>query len=366
MRILVVSNMYPCKSAPAFGSFVQRIVGELRDQGFHIDICTRCKDSGWRKLLSYLRLYVRSAWRCTFGGYDIVYVHYASLSALGVLVARWFGSTAIVVANVHGSDVVADESTEAGVFASAKSVVSAWLAGRLLKAAALVVYPSAYFMRVVGRAYGVPVQRSFVSPSGGIDLDRFRLRQDRGSRCCTLLFLGRLVPRKGIMRLLDAVASVAPLRPHLIIGGDGPLREIVETRAAALAPAVTIEVRGEINPSDVPAFMTGGDVFVFSSSSAESLGLTLLEAMAAGLPVVAACNGPTPEIVTDGVDGWLYGTDTPDGLRAALERALTTPTSALEQMGDNARAAVDRFSATRTGTELAERLRMLLSEAHCR
>jgi glycosyltransferase involved in cell wall biosynthesis len=116
--------------------------------------------------------------------------------------------------------------------------------------------------------------------------------------------VGRLAPVKDFGALIAAFGLVRSLpgRARLVIVGDGPERAALlsEARAANVSRAVLFTGHQDDVPSLMPAF----DIFV-NSSIYEGVSLTVLEAMAAGLPVVATAVGGTPEIVDDGVNGRL-------------------------------------------------------------
>jgi len=116
--------------------------------------------------------------------------------------------------------------------------------------------------------------------------------------------VGRLNGIKDYPTLLTAFADVARRAEHvrLVFVGDGPQRAALEAAAAALGMKERVSFLGE--RTDVPALIAGLDVFVLPSI-AEGMSNTLLEAMAAGRPVVATSVGGNPELVEDGVTGTL-------------------------------------------------------------
>jgi len=167
----------------------------------------------------------------------------------------------------------------------------------------------------------------------GVDTDLFRpeLRSDPmrqrmlGGHSDTgklLLYIGRLSAEKQIERIRPVLEAIPDARLALV--GDGPHRQQLENHFRGL-PATFV---GYLAGEELASAYASGDAFVFPSST-ETLGLVLLEAMAAGCPVVGARRGGIPDIVTDGVNGCLYEPDGSDGgaasLTAAVERLLGDP-----------------------------------------
>ena len=131
-------------------------------------------------------------------------------------------------------------------------------------------------------------------------------------------FLGRLVPEKGLLVLLDAIAR--NVRLHLRIGGSGPLLDDLRERAAAAGVADRVELVGPVDPDDVVDFLRGLDVLAVPSlptpSWTEQFGRVAVEAMACGVPVVSSDAGALPDVVGGA------GIVVPAGDASALARAL--------------------------------------------
>jgi glycosyltransferase involved in cell wall biosynthesis len=154
-------------------------------------------------------------------------------------------------------------------------------------------------------------------------------------------FLGRLVPERGALALGAAVAELAArgIAVELTIGGDGPERAAI-ARAAAGAP-VTL-----LGTVDRDRLLAEVDVLAIPSRWHEPFGLVAAEAAARGVPVVASRRGGLPEIVDDGVTGWLYDPDRPGALRHALAAAIGDR-GRLAAIGAAARARSTRFHPDR-------------------
>jgi len=155
---------------------------------------------------------------------------------------------------------------------------------------------------------------------------------------------------KGHRELFEAMAALKERHPvcALIVGGGRRIDE-VRALAAGLGLAGAVHFLGE--RPDVPDLLNAMDIFVLPSYS-EGLSLALLEAMAAGKPVIATAVGGTPEVVTEGVNGLLIPPRDAGALAGALARLLTDPALA-QRLGANARARVqEHYSLNRLGREI--------------
>ncbi len=131
-----------------------------------------------------------------------------------------------------------------------------------------------------------------------------------------LLYVGRLAPEKGIERLKTILGRVPGTR--LAIVGDGPARRNLEREFARTPTVFTGVLEGE----DLAAAYASADAFLFPSTT-DTLGLAMLEALASGLPIVAAASGASREVVSEGENGLLYEADSALSLVAALSRLFS-------------------------------------------
>lgn len=149
--------------------------------------------------------------------------------------------------------------------------------------------------------------------------------RDRNPSQIQLLFLGRLGNRKGIYDLLAALSKIRQEIQEfvLIAAGDGEIDE-VKSEASRLGLRDNVQVPGWIDPTRRQALLEGADIFVLPSH-AEGLPMSLLEAMAAGLPVVCSTVGGIPLAVSDQQEGLLVEPGNIDGLGQALTRMIRDP-----------------------------------------
>jgi glycosyltransferase involved in cell wall biosynthesis len=140
-----------------------------------------------------------------------------------------------------------------------------------------------------------------------------------------VLFVGTLVPIKGVHHLIDAFARVAPRidASRLLVAGPAPSRGYsaeLRSRIASLGLTGQVDLLGELSTAEVAALMARARVLVVPSLS-EGLPRVALEAMLVGTPVIATRVGGLPEIVRDGETGWLVPAGSVDALAEALIRA---------------------------------------------
>jgi glycosyltransferase involved in cell wall biosynthesis len=148
-----------------------------------------------------------------------------------------------------------------------------------------------------------------------------------------LLYVGRLAPEKGIERLKAILREVPGTR--LAIVGDGPARRDLEREFAGTATVFTGILQGE----DLAAAYASADAFLFPSMT-DTLGLAMIEALASGLPIVAARSGASHEIVDEEENGLLYEADSAHSLVAAVRR-LFSDEGFREALAREARAAAE-------------------------
>jgi glycosyltransferase involved in cell wall biosynthesis len=149
----------------------------------------------------------------------------------------------------------------------------------------------------------------------GIDLDQFPCSGPSSNG--PAVFVGRLTPEKDIPTLLHAARRVVVTQPgfRLVIAGSGPCASELKDLSTRLRIAEVVEFPGEVR--DVPKLLRKASMFVLPSIT-EGLPLTVLEAMASGLPVVATAVGGVPEAVEDGVTGALVPSGEPIALADAV------------------------------------------------
>jgi glycosyltransferase involved in cell wall biosynthesis len=186
---------------------------------------------------------------------------------------------------------------------------------------------------------------------------RFRLSKGH-PESPLLLYVGRVSPEKEIEHIKPVLEAIPGAR--LAIVGNGPHRQALEGHFAG-TPTHFV---GYLQGVELATAFASVDAFVFPSRT-ETLGLVLLEAMAAGCPVVAARSGGIPDIVTDGVNGYLFDPKDPQGAIAATQKLLSAEAER-ETLRTNARLEAERWGWSAATRQLQNYYRPLLVERESR
>jgi glycosyltransferase involved in cell wall biosynthesis len=213
-----------------------------------------------------------------------------------------------------------------------------------------IVMPSQHVARLV-QGWGVPPHKLNVIYNSVADPnlhehDPRALRQELGLPLDVplLVSIARLTPVKGVDVALAALPNIGH-DAKLVIVGDGPQQAELE----ALAPRDRVLFVGHQEHDDAMRYLRAADVFVLSSRT-EGLSHVLLEAQIVGTPCVATSVGGNPEIVTDGENGLLVPSDSPQALADAVNRLLANPAQAA-QMSAEGRKRSESFSVARMLSE---------------
>jgi glycosyltransferase involved in cell wall biosynthesis len=175
-----------------------------------------------------------------------------------------------------------------------------------------------------------------------------------------VVFVGRITPQKGVETLVRALVLTRTRGARFLLVGDGPHRSRVEHLAAELGVADRLHVTGFVPHERVPALLATADMLVLPSHY-EELGTVLIEAMHAGVPVVASRTGGIPEVVQDGVTGLLVAPDDPGVLAQAIDTVAGDPQLAT-RLGSNALRRAPYYDLNRVGVEVHALYQRLVAE----
>jgi glycosyltransferase involved in cell wall biosynthesis len=213
---------------------------------------------------------------------------------------------------------------------------------------------------------GLPVSKLCVIPNG-VDAERLSAAEPADLSQFgippagrTLLFVGRLDPQKGPFVLMAAVRDLIPRHPdlHVLLVGDGPLRENLQSWVAKENLASRIHFAGRRD--DVPSIFKAAELFVLSSLW-EGLPNVVLEAMAAGIPVVASRVEGISDLLIDDRTGLVVPANSSADLAEAIERLLADPQHARQMAHSAQRIANEDFAWSRVVEQYAKTYSELLA-----
>jgi glycosyltransferase involved in cell wall biosynthesis len=194
----------------------------------------------------------------------------------------------------------------------------------------------------------------------GVGLSRFT-PTDFGGTPPVIISIGRLIEKKGFADLIGACALLQTRGRQFAcrIIGEGPLEESLRAQITAHGLERWVELTGPQSQAEIAAQLAHATVFVLpctreADGGMDNLPTVIMEAMAAGLPVISTPLGGIPEMVEDGVNGELVREHDPAGIATALERLLDDPERA-RRLGDRGREiAREKFSIETNAKQLRE------------
>lgn len=170
-------------------------------------------------------------------------------------------------------------------------------------------------------------------------IDHFRIPEERHESVRhRLLYSGRLAAGKGLKQFLSGLTGWCEYNPERQIEfwlvGDGPMRQDLSAQRGP--PNLRVRFLGHVSYERLPEIYAQGGIFAFPTL-ADEWGMAVVEAMAAGLPVLGSIySQAVEELVIDGANGWTFCPDDPSSMRNAIDRSLSTPAKELEHMSDRA------------------------------
>jgi glycosyltransferase involved in cell wall biosynthesis len=316
-------------------------------QSQDVSVETRSAVEKWGRQSDFLRLYqaIYVGMRLQEKSLRHVHAHFAGMAArTAYWIREFFGIPYSFTA--HANDI----------FAPRDFVVSL---GKLIENAAAVVTVSDYSVRLLQERFAGSAAK-VVRVYNGVDLSRFR-PTDFGQGKPAIISIGRLIEKKGFSDLIRACALLRSRGHQFVchIIGEGPLEESLRAQIAADGLEQSVELTGPQTQAQISARLADGTMFVLACTreadgGMDNLPTVIMEAMAAGLPVISTPLGGIPEMVQPDVNGELVPERDPESLCDAMERLISDPEKA-RRFGDTGRKiAHEKFSIETSARQLQE------------
>jgi 1,2-diacylglycerol 3-alpha-glucosyltransferase len=236
-----------------------------------------------------------------------------------------------------------------------KNAVHRWLR-EFMQRCQHIILPSESMREILVRDYGLHERYSVIPTGTNLDpflnVDGKALRTEKGWLDETVLIsVGRLAPEKNWDTLLRAFAKAYTIHPdiRLVLIGDGTARQSLEEFVSELGIAERVTFTGALPFEEIPRYLKAADVFVFASVT-ETQGLVTIEAMAAGLPIVAVDGPGTRDIIEHGKQGFLVEND-PDALAKGINKVLSD-SQRLSRLSNHALKKAKTFDVNELGKQL--------------
>ena len=252
---------------------------------------------------------------------DVVHVHLGedlAVLPVGAAAARLNGLPLVLTVHTSLRHTLAVSDLRSAVLKTIGGPIERW--GEHSAEAVLVITPRLYRLLL---SDGVEENHLYVIPPGvnpslfeGPFEDPFA-----GVGKPRVLFVGRLAPQKGVSALVAAADLLEDPSAQVLLVGDGPERPKLEREAKRIGVGYRLRFEGFVAHERLPAALAHADMLVLPSLY-EELGTVLLEAMQAGLPVVASNTGGIPDVIEDGVNGMLVPPGEPEALAHAINHLL--------------------------------------------
>jgi glycosyltransferase involved in cell wall biosynthesis len=314
-------------------SGVERLLlNSLPDDVHATHIATMVEGGKWAKALTFAKSLGQLAWELRKHP-DVVHIHFASgaSNVRKIIMARLamaFGAN--VIMHAHG-----------GYYQKHWEQMSPTLRtitlGTLLRAKRLVVLGEGW--REFFESIGIPKHRIVVAPNPVVLPESVPPRDETGT--VRFVYFGLITARKGVFDLVEAIARLSPecrARVHFTLAGNGELGPLRE-RVTSLGVQDIVEIRAWVDPIERDKLLASANAFVLPSHT-EGLPMSLLEAMAWGLPPLCTPVGSIPEYVIDGANGMLVPPADVSKLAEAIEK-LVAANEQRTYMGRLARATVE-------------------------
>jgi colanic acid/amylovoran biosynthesis glycosyltransferase len=330
---------------PEEKALVAEVDATLRKKAVSQEVCDAVEQ--WGRQSDFLRLYqaIYIGMRLQQDGIRHFHAHFAGMAArTAYWIQQFFGIPFSFTA--HANDI----------FAPRDFVVSL---PKLIGRAAAIVTVSDYAARDLKTRFpasAAKVHRVY----NGVDFSRFH-PPDPGSGTPAIVSIGRLIEKKGFADLISACALLTSRRRAFIceIIGEGPLEETLRAQIASAEVKGCVRLAGPQTQAQIALRLAHATIFALpctrdADGGMDNLPTVIMEAMAAGLPVISTPLGGIPEMVEQDVTGELVPERDPAAICAAMERLISDPQRA-RRLGDKGRQmAREKFSIEGSARQLRE------------
>lgn len=319
-KVLLINNGYPSKAQPNYVTYIKSIEMCLNDAGFHVDLLVLDSNfnSSSGKYLQFFRYYLKAIFFRYYRNYEYVYINNYPYSFLPLIPN--FRKMRGVIVHWHGDDIFPG---------SFFSKFLNWVSYKFLRNDVIHMAPSHYFAGQVAKRLGIDEASVIVSPSGGVDTDRFVKKDSCGLKegIIRIGFASGLLRSKGIELVIKLLGEAEHIEAK--VHRKIEFHYIDYGKERQLFGRHLENMKGTVKHQPYPIeemvnFYNQIDILLFPSlRKAESLGLVAIEAMACNVPVIATDNFAFIETVIEGISGERFEMNDFDSFKKALIKCIT-------------------------------------------
>ena len=360
MRLLIATGPFPPEAGgPA--TYVKLLMDELPSRGVSVDVlpfrAVARFPYGIKHLLYFAKLLVRGRNADYIFAQDPVSVGLPALVAAKLLRKRFFlrvGGDYAWEQGVQRWQVT--ESLDVFVASSRHYPFGVRLLAAIEKKVAreaeAVIVSGRYLQRVVSR-WGIAPEKIHVvynafAPATDVRESKEELKRSLRISGRSIMSIGRLVPWKGMQKVIESFAALRAEFPdaQLFIAGDGPQRARLEETSRRCGTTNAVHFLGTLPQEELFRYLKAADAFVLNTGYEAGLSYQILEAMHIGTPVVTTSAGDNGELITDGKNGFLVPYDDGDALAEVLRKILSGSVDSAA-IGAEARRTTGRYTPSR-------------------
>lgn len=340
-KVLLLSNMYPSTAHPSYGVFIKNFANNLESNQISYDKVVMFKsDTKTKKLYSYLIFFLKVFFTVLFKKYDVIYIHYPSITAIPVLMVSKFKELTVYT-NIHGTDADPVTKKEKNLEKNTK---------RTIEISEKIIVPSLFFKDMIKKKYTIAEEKIVVYPSGGINtqifypqtkksIQRTRNKLYGESNNIIIGFVSRIESPKGWVTFVESLNELnkqnklSNIKAVIIGSGSEEIELTALIKDYQLSDYVIRE--NLVSQLELNDYFNSFDFFVFPTKK-ESLGLVALEAMATKTPVLGSNIAPLNDYIISGKNGFLFEKENYRELTRFIMEILELKTSDFIEMKERA------------------------------
>lgn len=354
--------MYPDENSPGYGCFVKNICDALAEHGFiqkYSSVIRGQSTSKFKKILKYTKAYFRIM-KLYFKNYDFIFIHYPNQFIPLLYLLRIIKKKKIIV-NFHGDDILYSSF-------GYRKILGKLTESFCKKYANAIVIPSEYYRSLIVKKNLIDSSHIIISPSGGIDPNVFYPSdcQKWTENHVHLGFVGRLKLNKGIMdfaKVCKTLKEKSNIHIKATVIGYGECYNQLLDYINDNNLTEHFNVIKGVSQIELGNYYREMDLFIFNSKrKGESLGLTGLEAMGCGVPVIGSNIGGIATYVIDGYNGWLIPVDDINAIINRIEEWVNLPLQEKQELKKNAIETAKKYHKGNISASLAESIEKVLNK----